>query len=150
VADDGKAYTSAQATIWRWREAYQHDFAARMDWCVAETFEKANHNPIAVFQGDKSKRVAQMLVKPGQRVTLSAAGTSDPDGDDVSYHWFVYNEAGTFKGNVAIENSESAEASFIAPQVNEPKSLHIILQVKDNGRPSLYSYRRVIVTVEGR
>ncbi len=150
VADDGKAYTSAQATIWRWREAYQHDFAARMDWCVAESFEKANHNPIAAFQGDRSKAVATMLVKPGQRVNLSAAGTSDPDGDDVSYHWFVYKEAGSFRGDVTISNSHSAEAHFVAPQANRPATLHIILQVKDDGRPSLYSYRRIIVTIEGK
>lgn len=31
VAEDGKKYASDQATIWRWREAYQNDFAARMD-----------------------------------------------------------------------------------------------------------------------
>ena len=150
VADDGKSYTSAQATVWRWREAYQHDFAARMDWCVADAFEKANHNPIAVVQGDKSKAMATMEVASGQEVTLSAAGTSDPDGDDVSYHWFVYKEAGTYKGDVTIENSDTPQASFVAPQVEKPISLHVILQVKDNGRPSLYSYRRIIVTVEGK
>jgi hypothetical protein len=150
TAEDGKSYTSAQATIWRWREAYQHDFAARMDWCVADRFEKANHNPVAVFQGDKSKKVTQMLVKPGQRVTLSATGTTDPDGDDVSYHWFVYKESGSFRGDVTIENSDTVEASFVAPDVNEPAILHIILQVKDDGQPSLYSYRRIIVIIKGK
>jgi len=150
VADDGKAYTSAQATIWRWREAYQHDFAARMDWCVAESFEKANHNPIAVLLGDKSKAMAMIQVASGQQVNLSAAGTTDPDGDDLSYHWFVYKEAGTFNGDVTIENSDTAEAAFEAPKVKEPVSLHIILEVKDNGRPRLYSYRRLIVTIEGK
>ena len=34
VGADGKSYASDQATIWRWREAFQHDFAARMDWTV--------------------------------------------------------------------------------------------------------------------
>ncbi|MFC1633999.1 nucleoside hydrolase-like domain-containing protein [Planctomycetota bacterium] len=150
VAEDGKAYTSAQATIWRWREAYQHDFAARMDWCIADTFEKANHNPIAVLQGDKSKAVAKMQATSGQRVSLSAAGTTDPDGDDVSTHWFVYREAGTFNGNVTIENSTSAEAYLVAPKVKEPRSLHVILEVKDDGQPCLYSYRRIIITIESK
>jgi hypothetical protein len=177
VAENGMTYTSDQATIWRWREAYQHDFAARMDWCVADAFEKANHNPVAVFQGDKSKAVAQMRVTSGQRLNLSASGTYDPDGDNVSYHWFVYNEAGDpsrapshagqagsrdFKGTVEIENRESPEASFIAPQVKQTTSIHIILEVKDGrakpctgsnppsaGQPCLYSYRRVICIVEG-
>jgi len=48
VAEKSMEYTSAQATIWRWREAYQHDFAAHMDWCIADTFEKANHNSVAL------------------------------------------------------------------------------------------------------
>ena len=34
VGIDGKSYISDQATIWRWREAFQHDFAARMDWTI--------------------------------------------------------------------------------------------------------------------
>jgi len=176
VAENGMICTSDQATIWRWREAYQHDFAARMDWCVADTFEKANHNPVAVFQGDKSKALAKLVpslsrelppklgglinLQPdsstplgtgsGERVNLSAARTYDPDEDNVSYHWFVYNEAGTFKGNVEIEGSTSPQAFFVAPQVQEPKSLHIILEVRDNGRPCLYSYRRIIISIEGK
>jgi hypothetical protein len=150
VAENGMAYTSDQATIWRWRESYQHDFAARMDWCVADTFEKANHNPIAVLHGDASKAVVKMRAASGERVRLSAAGTYDPDGDELSYRWFVYGEAGTFSHAVEIENSTLREASFVAPQVDEPESLHIILEVKDDGRPCLYGYRRVIVTIEGK
>ena len=34
---DGRTYTSDQATIWRWRTAFQHDFAARMDWTIKES-----------------------------------------------------------------------------------------------------------------
>jgi hypothetical protein len=150
VAENGMTWTSDQATVWRWREAYQHDFAARMDWCVAAAYEKANHNPVAVFAGDKSKDVAQMRVKSGARVDLNAAGTYDPDGDKVSCRWFVYPEAGTFKGPVEIQNSTSLQAYFVTPPMNEPKSLHIILEAKDDGEPPLYSFRRIIVTVEGQ
>jgi Protein of unknown function (DUF1593) len=42
---DGKQYTSDQSTIWRWREGYQNDFAARMDWTIAD-YSHANHNPL--------------------------------------------------------------------------------------------------------
>lgn len=150
VAENGMLYTSDQATIWRWREAYQYDFAARMDWCVADTFEKANHNPVVVFQGNKTKAVAKIRATSGEQVNLSAAGTYDPDGDRVSYHWFVYNEAGTFKGAVEIKNSTSPDAYFVAPQVEESKLLHIILEVRDDGRPCLYSYRRIITTIQGK
>ena len=43
-AADGRDYISDQATIWRWREAFQNDFAARMDWTVTDPAH-ANHNP---------------------------------------------------------------------------------------------------------
>lgn len=42
---DSQYHTSNHATIWRWREAFQHDFAARMDWCV-KSYEEANHPPV--------------------------------------------------------------------------------------------------------
>ncbi len=148
IAENGVEYTSDQATIWRWREAYQHDFAARMDWCVTGTFEGANHNPVAAFENDKSKAVVKLTAKPGQRVNLSAAGTYDPDGDKLSYRWFVYREAGTYNGAVDIQDSTTQEASFTAPQVAEARQIHVILEVKDDGEPSLYSYRRVVVTVQ--
>jgi hypothetical protein len=120
-----------------------------MDWCVADTFVKANHNPIVAFQGDTSKAVAKLRVSPGQRVNLCAVGTRDPDGNSVSYRWFVYQEAGTFKGRVRIEDAASPEAWFAAPQVTEPVSLHVILEVWDDGQPRLCSYRRTVVTVGG-
>jgi hypothetical protein len=148
VAENGVEYTSAQATIWRWREAFQHDFAARMDWCVAETFDAANHNPVAAFANDKSEAIVNFTVKPGETVKLSAAGTSDPDDDNISYNWFVYPEAGDYNGGIKIENSNTPKASFIAPETKKTVSIHFILEVTDDGNPSLYSYRRIIVTVE--
>lgn len=147
VADNGIEYTTAQATIWRWRRAYQHDFAARMDWCVAESFAKANHNPVVVVAGDGSKAVVHMTVRPGQSVALDATGTRDPDGDNLAYRWFVYPEAGTYRGHVEIEKYATPQAVLIVPQGDATGTIHLILEVVDNGRPSLYSYRRLILEV---
>jgi len=148
ISENGIEYTSDQATIWRWREAYQHDFAARMDWCVAETFEAANHNPIAAFNNDKSKAVANLIVKPGETIQLSAAGTSDPDRDKLSCRWFFYKEAGDYIGTISIQNSDAKEASFTTPEVSQAGKIHVILEVKDDGKPNLYSYRRIIISVK--
>ncbi|MHC4625498.1 MAG: DUF1593 domain-containing protein [Planctomycetota bacterium] len=147
VAENGMEYSSAQATIWRWREAFQHDFAARMDWCVAETFEKANHNPVAAFDNDRSKAIVHLTAKAGETVRPSAAGTYDPDGDEIHYNWFVYREAGNHSGAIKISGSDTREASFVAPAAGRPVEIHLILELKDDGEPNLYSYRRVIVTV---
>jgi len=148
MAENGVAYTTAQATIWRWRQAYQHDFAARMDWCVASSYEKANHNPTAVLAGDRTKAVTHMTVKPGAVVSLDASGTFDPDADDMSYRWFVYREAGTYGRSVPIERFATPKARLVVPEVDSPRTVHVILEVKDNGEPSLYSYRRVILEIE--
>lgn len=150
---DGEWYTSNQATIWRWREAYQNDFAARMDWCVAKSFEEANHAPKVVLQGDSSRRPIKIRARSGSIVNLDAIGTVDPDGQQLSYHWFPYREVGSYsinmdERNFVIRGYDQATADFTAPDVKSTKTVHLILQVKDNGTPSLVGYRRVIVTID--
>ncbi len=144
--EDGRTFASDQATIWRWREAYQHDFAARMDWCIAPTFKEANHNPVVVINGDASKAIVILKSAPGSTIKLSAKGTSDPDGNQVSYRWFVYKEAGKYPGKVTLANADTDEIALEVPTLPEGQSLHLICQVKDNGTPALYSYRRVIIS----
>lgn len=144
VLPDGRNEASNQATIWRWREAYQHDFAARMDWNIAGDFKKANHNPMVVINGNAGKAVALASVKAGEKVMLSAKESSDPDGDKLICRWFVYREAGS-GGNVKIEQPDSEEISFTMPELGAGQSLHIIFEVKDDGIPALFSYRRVIL-----
>lgn len=148
TAEDQSVHTTAQATIWRWREHFQHDFAARMDWCVADSFDDANHNPVAVLNGVEGKDVVNISVDEGETVTLSAAGSSDPDGNSFETTWFVYPEAGTFNGTVLLSDSSGEMTSFVAPDVRNESTVHVILQLKDDGDPSLYSYRRAVVTVK--
>ncbi len=94
VAADGKTYTSDQATIWRWRTAFQHDFAARMDWTI-KAVREANHNPKVVVNGRPGTEPLVLDATVGTPVTLDAAGTVDPDGDISRFTWFFYPEAGT-------------------------------------------------------
>lgn len=146
TADNGQTECTDMATIWRWREHFQHDFAARMDWCVTDDFNKANHNPIAVLNADATKRVLEMTAKPGETVTLSAAGSRDPDGHELTTSWFVYREAGSFTGEFKF-NTTGEAASFVAPVVKQPQTIHVILQLTDSGSPSLFAYRRAVVSV---
>ncbi len=153
IGADGNWHTSNHATIWRWRSAYQNEFAARMDWTVKPRAE-ANHPPIP-----KLGHAAQLTAKRGERVQLSAEGSSDPDGDALSYEWFHYGEAGTFTTSDArtgqpidIRNFDQPKAWFVVPtgRVMPPGTgtIHIILAVTDHGTPRLTRYQRVIVTVE--
>ena len=147
VIEGAGTFTSEQATIWRWREHFQHDFAARMDWCIAEMYGKANHNPVAVLNGDASKDVLETTAKPGATVTLSCAGSKDPDGNNLERTWFVYPEAGSYRGAVKLSSQSGETTSLVAPPVGKPETIHVILQLRDDGVPPLYSYRRAVVKI---
>lgn len=144
--DDGKTYCSDQATIWRWREAFQNDFAARMDWCVASDYKQANHNPVVAINNNVSKDVVKTKADEGHRLKLSAKGSSDPDGHKVSYRWFLYKEAGGYSGNITLPTTDLEQIEFKVPQIKSGESIHIICEVKDDGTPALFSYRRIIVS----
>ena len=149
VGVDGLWHTSNKTTIWRWRQAYQNDFAARMDWTI-RPYAKANHPPIAALNHAET-----LSAKPGERIDLSARGSTDPDADTLSYEWFFYPEAGSFTvatggsgAPVTIERSREQDASFVVPtNYFTTGTMHFILAVTDVGTPALTRYRRVIVTV---
>jgi hypothetical protein len=158
---DGREVTTDQATIWRWREAYQHDFAARMDWTVTD-FAHANHNPVVSVNGDKGTAPVVMDVEVGSPVTLDAGASRDPDGQRLHFRWFHYMEAGTSGTNGAaleIAGGDTAKAVVTATSACRPLWLpgrpcsgagtaHVILEVTDEGTPRLTSYRRVILNVK--
>ena len=94
IGSDGRTYTSDQATIWRWREAFQHDFAARMRWTIDDAAH-ANHNPMVMVNGHGGKAPIELNAQVGASVVLDAAATKDPDGDRLTFRWFFYPEAST-------------------------------------------------------
>jgi len=161
---DGRMHVSDQATIWRWREAFQNDFAARMDWTI-EDFAHANHNPLVVVNGKAGTAPVEMEIDAGQTITLDATGTTDPDGQALGYKWFVYPEAGlvgTRGADVTISGDDQTMARVTARSTCRPMGLlppgsvvscssagvvHIILAVTDDGSPHLTSYRRIILKV---
>jgi hypothetical protein len=165
---DGALRTSDQATIWRWRRAFQHDFAARMDWTVRDVLA-ANHNPDVAVNGRRGHEPLALDAQVGAPVTLDADGTVDRDGDALTYRWFFYPEAGSgvpghpvFAGSpwpggppaaggppelparVVLQNAATATATVL-PKI--AGIAHVILAVEDDGVPSLTSYRRVILTI---
>ena len=145
---DGKWHSGNKVTVWRWREAYQNDFAARMDWTIKPLAE-ANHAPAA-----KLNHAERVNVKAGERVDLSAEGSSDPDGDTLSYEWIYYGEPSSVPISnsrtpvaLSIQDANKPNAWFMAPKVTKPETIHVVLGVTDGGMPRLTRYRRVIVTV---
>ena len=158
VRSDSVTYCTAQATVWRWRSEVQNDFAARMDWCTKD-YSEANHAPVAVVRmmtevpgygidNSEPREIADLTVKSGEVFMLDATGSSDPDGDNLSYLWFNYPEASSWKQPVAILGSpNTCHVKVQAPKVEKTETIHFILMVTDKGKPALTSYRRVVVRV---
>ncbi|HYA61696.1 MAG TPA: nucleoside hydrolase-like domain-containing protein [Candidatus Sulfotelmatobacter sp.] len=158
---DGNQYTSDQATIWRWREAFQNDFAARMTWTVAD-YAHANHNPIVEVNGQAGTAPILIDAEVGKPVVLDASASHDPDGQSLNFSWVHYGEAGSASGRLAavtISSSDTARAVVtptaacrplwlpLGPPCKGTGTAHIILAVTDDGSPRLTSYRRIILTV---
>ncbi|MFL9845355.1 nucleoside hydrolase-like domain-containing protein [Flavobacterium rhizosphaerae] len=139
--DEENKLSDNKATILRWREDFQNDFAARMDWCI-RPYDKANHPPVPSF-----KHQEEITVKSGEYFTLDATGTYDPDGDHISYLWFSYPEAGSYKKPLITNVQNSYRANIQAPSVDKIETAHIILKVTDTGTPRLSRYKRLIVTI---
>jgi hypothetical protein len=172
---DGRTYTSDQATIWRWRRAFQNDFAARMDWTIRD-LKQANHNPRVVVNGKEGTEPLVIEAWVGVPVSLDATASTDPDGDSLRFSWFFYPEAGTGipgqpvlvrtaapgpgagdipsapsggppepPARVTLDHAGGPRASVVPRLAG---IAHVILAVEDEGSPALTSYRRIILHVK--
>lgn len=142
---DGKSYTNQWVPIFRWRTAFQHDFAARMDWCVNGPGQ-TNHPPVVVLDGDQGVAVKYVTATAGERLSFDVGQSKDPDGDDLSYHWWVYPEAGSYRGEVRIEDTDKASVHLYTPRDLGESNIHLVVSVTDSGIPSLTRYRRVVLS----
>jgi hypothetical protein len=139
-------YTNNEyCAIFRFREDFQNDFAARMDRCV-KPFAEVNHAPRAIVNNDTTLDMIALTATPGTDVSLDASKSIDPDNNTLSYSWFVYKEPGTYQGVVSIANATTSKALVTIPSDALNKTIHVILSVKDNGSPALIGYRRVVIT----
>lgn len=164
VSEDGGVTMGPHVTVWRWREAFQSDFAARMRWAVTSDFKKANHAPVAAINGDRSRNIVKMTVEAGEKVVLDATDSCDPDSGDkkLSYKWWQYREPSSNNNSpwrdvaeLELKGADQAKVEVIIPSHDvlrkvgrnthpeADKHLHLILEVSDG---ELVSYRRVIFT----
>ena len=164
VGKNNETFISNRATVWRWRNAFQNDFAARMQWSLPASMSKANHHPIISVNGSAELAPLKISAVAGSTITFNAAATSDPDSDSMAFNWFQYSEPGSSDWNVAGQvpqvNISSVDGGRQA-QVQVPAAsrscdgealtpsgcwlLHLILEVTDDGYHPLTSYRRILL-----
>jgi len=143
VVNSGKTFMGYKETLWRWRDEFQNDFAARMDWTI-KPYSEANHPPIPALAHPE-----QLSVESGESIRFDASPSSDPDGDSLSFLWFHYPEAGTYNTLIKMDQPENAQRAHVTvPDVEQVQSAHFILKVTDKGSPQLTRYKRIILTIK--
>jgi hypothetical protein len=129
------------SSVYRWRPAFQADFAARLAWCV-RPYADANHPPVVRVAGERKRKA-----KAGEVVSLDAGGSTDPDGDRLEFSWRVYPATTDVARQVVIEGRDRRNARVVVPSGFEGRSIPVLLSVTDQGVPRLTRYGRVLITV---
>jgi len=161
-----------------WMETAMHDFQIRLKWGETPDYNKANHHPKISFPEGQDRTVKsgelvtlrieaedndapdidavwrlrqQLFEQQGltyekfKKMVENAEFSSRLGG--FSTNWYQY-QAGTYPGLVDLKYSADSCVSFVAPEVDAPQTIHIIVEVTDSGFPALTSYARFIVRVE--
>jgi hypothetical protein len=129
------------SSVYRWRPAFQNDFAARLDWCV-KSFKEANHPPVVRIGGEPIRQA-----KPGASITLDGSGTSDPDSDDLRFEWSIYPHDPEVVKGVMMRGADTPNSRIEVSPTLMGKTLPVLLTVRDSGTPSLTRYGRVLLQV---
>ena len=124
----------------RFYPAAFNNFAARMDWAANGS---GNRNPVIKIDGDDGYRVMERTPRQGTTLTLDASETYDPDGNNLTFNWWVQDDIGS--GDISIGNSSSSIATINVPSGSAGRTYHVICEVKDNGTHNLSSYRRILI-----
>jgi dienelactone hydrolase len=146
-ADAWWGATHRDNTVKRWAAALQNDFKARLNWCV-KPFQEANHLPRVVLNGIEGQEILRLTAEADSKLEFDAGASTDPDGQPLHFDWFVYPEAGTYRGPVSLNGTNATRLTVQVPQDAAGRSIHLVVAVTDTGEPPLTRYRRAVIRVD--
>ena len=140
---DREGSGSLRESMWRYVADIQHDFAARVDWASADSYEKAEHAPTIVMEDGIDRKAGA-----GETIELNAKAVST-DHCGVSVSFRIYEEPGAECSKEAALQAEGSKARLTIPETAKAgDQIHVIVQAMADGHHKLTRYQQVIVTVE--
>ncbi|KAF2184119.1 DUF1593-domain-containing protein [Zopfia rhizophila CBS 207.26] len=129
---NGQTFGTNHATIWRWRDAFQHEFAARMQWTLEANGPGSNttHPPVVVVNNSCGSSALKLNVSVGQNITLDASTTFSPDENaKLNFTWFQYKEPSTF-----LQSPRQVPViNFTYPSGSEGRAVEFTVPSPDKG-----------------
>ncbi|RYN72850.1 hypothetical protein AA0120_g12708 [Alternaria tenuissima] len=99
---NGEMFLTNHASVWRWRDAFQHEFAARMQWTLSPWSPGSNttHPPVVLLNGTSGPDALHLNVSGGEKVTLDASDSYSPDGGaSLNFTWFQYSGPSSYQSS---------------------------------------------------
>ncbi len=131
----------------RWLPVIHSSFMNRLRFSTtAPGF--VNREPLPRLKGFPDRQIIRLSVEPGQRLTLDASGSVDPDGDQMFFRWFHYDAADSYPRPVKIPDPDRSVQTIEVPDDIGDHTIHLILELSDDGDLPLTQYRRVILSAD--
>ncbi|WP_346860834.1 DUF1593 domain-containing protein [uncultured Draconibacterium sp.] len=164
---------AGEGDYWRWIEYANRDFQSRLMWSITQKYKNANHYPVIKVIGNNDQTVhsgdivtIETKISDNDSIQLSElvrfypflTDTEKEQTDEelaesvsgwlpVDIVWQQYKEAGTFNGMVQFDIFDKEKIQFIAPVVDKPETIHVIVQATDRGIPRLTAFERFIINI---
>jgi hypothetical protein len=84
-----------------------------------------NQDPVADAGDNQTVECAGALTT----ITLDGSASYDPDGDNLNFSWWIYQEAGTYAGKVSIDSAQNQIAQIRIPTGASGRQIHLIERI---------------------
>lgn len=154
IGNDNKEHISPQASIWRFREAFQNDFLGKLNYLISPTFKGCSH-PLKVYFIDKNNNILinkdnfldipLIKVKKGENKKIRFE-VIDIDKKGYILKLYPYYEVSDYKDNIDLSISlENKEIVIKTKKNNQTGKIHLILEAKNNFKVYFVRYARLII-----